>query len=126
MIIGAVAILMFGGYSRNITYGLQTDYVSSAATCRSSARITSYMAAATRPPTASRTTSEMIDVIEHDPVLAPMLKVVTPTLALGGIAGNFAAGVSRTALAPGSWSRTRTACATGTTTTSRSSCSRSR
>ena len=27
MVIGAVTILVFGGYSRNITYSLQTSYV---------------------------------------------------------------------------------------------------
>ena len=38
----------------------------------------------------------VIDIVKQDPVLAPMLAVVTPTLQFGGIAGNFAAGVSRT------------------------------
>ena len=27
MVVGAVTILLFGGYSRNITYGLQTGFV---------------------------------------------------------------------------------------------------
>ncbi len=43
----------------------------------------------------------IMDAVRHDPVLAPMLTVVTPTLSLGGIAGNFAAGVSRTVIATG-------------------------
>jgi putative ABC transport system permease protein len=38
----------------------------------------------------------LIDLVKRDPVLAPMLTVVTPTLQFGAIAGNFAAGVSRT------------------------------
>ena len=39
--------------------------------------------------------------LRADPVLEPMLAVVTPTLQFGGIAGNFAAGVSRTIYASG-------------------------
>ncbi|HEX8957306.1 MAG TPA: FtsX-like permease family protein, partial [Burkholderiaceae bacterium] len=44
---------------------------------------------------------KIIATIKADPELAPMLTVVTPTLQLGGIAGNFAAGVSRTVLGTG-------------------------
>ncbi len=43
----------------------------------------------------------MIDVVRADPVLSPMLTVVTPIMQLGGIAGNFSAGVSRTVLGVG-------------------------
>jgi putative ABC transport system permease protein len=43
----------------------------------------------------------VIDTLRKDPVLAPLLTVVTPTLEFGGIAGNFAAGVSRTVMANG-------------------------
>ena len=43
----------------------------------------------------------MIDVVARDPVLAPMLAVVTPTLSLGGIAGNFSEGLSRTIFGTG-------------------------
>jgi putative ABC transport system permease protein len=43
----------------------------------------------------------IIDAVQADPVLAPMLLVATPTLQLQGIAGNFDAGVSRTALGVG-------------------------
>jgi putative ABC transport system permease protein len=42
-----------------------------------------------------------MEVVRRDPILAPMLTVVTPTLQLGGIAGNFDAGVSRTVIATG-------------------------
>jgi putative ABC transport system permease protein len=44
---------------------------------------------------------DIIAAIKSDPVLAPMLVVVTPTLQFGGIAGNFAASVSRTVLVDG-------------------------
>jgi putative ABC transport system permease protein len=43
----------------------------------------------------------LIDRVNADPVLRPMLTVVTPKLNLGGIAGNFAAGVSKTVLVAG-------------------------
>jgi putative ABC transport system permease protein len=39
--------------------------------------------------------------VRQDPVLAPMLTVVTPSLQFGGIAGNFAASVSRTVFVNG-------------------------
>ena len=43
----------------------------------------------------------IIDVVQHDSELAPMLSMVTPTLQLGGLAGNFAAGISRSVFAVG-------------------------
>jgi putative ABC transport system permease protein len=50
---------------------------------------------------ALRDYDQVIDTLRKDPVLAPLLTVVTPTLEFGGIAGNFAAGVSRTIMANG-------------------------
>ena len=43
----------------------------------------------------------IVQVVKADPVLEPMLAVVTPTLEFGGIAGNSAAGVSRTVYVSG-------------------------
>ena len=44
---------------------------------------------------------KVIGVLVRDPLLASMLTVVTPTISLGGIAGNFSAGVSRTIMGSG-------------------------
>ncbi|MGZ5080172.1 MAG: hypothetical protein ACXWHZ_11910, partial [Usitatibacter sp.] len=101
MVIGAVTILLFGGYSRNITYGLQTGYVRYSGHLQIQRK--DYFLYGTGNPAAYGIEGyrHVIAVIANDPVLKPMLKVVTPTLTLGGIAGNFTAGVSRTVIGTG-------------------------
>jgi putative ABC transport system permease protein len=101
MIIGAHAVLLFGGYSRNITYGLQTDYVKYGGHLQ--LQRAGYYRYGSGNPAAYGIADyrQIIDAVKADRVLAPMVVVVTPTLQLQGIAGNFGAGVSRTALALG-------------------------
>ncbi len=101
MVIGAVTILVFGGYSRDITYGLQTGFVLRGGHLQVQRK--DYFLYGSGNPAAYGIADyqRVIDVIAHDPVLAPMTTVVTPTISLGGIAGNFAAGVSRTILGSG-------------------------
>ncbi len=101
MIVGASAILVFGGYSRDITYGLQTGYVQRSGHLQIQHK--DYFLYGSGNPTAYGIPdyAQVIAAIKADPVLAPMLTVVTPTLQLGGIAGNFAAGVSRTVIGSG-------------------------
>lgn len=101
MIVGAQSVLLFGGYSRDITYGLQTTYVQRNGHLQIQHK--DYFLYGGGNPAAYGIADyqRIIDVVEHDPVLAPMLTVVTPTLQLGGIAGNFAAGVSRTVIGNG-------------------------
>jgi putative ABC transport system permease protein len=101
LVVGAQAILMFGGYSRNIAYGLQTDYVQRGGHLQIQ-RLGYYLYGSGNPAAYGIADYErIIDTVRRDVVLAPMLAEVTPTLELGGIAGNFAVGVSRTALARG-------------------------
>ena len=101
MAIGAVTILVFGGYSRNITLSLQTSYVLRGGHLQIQRK--DYFLYGSGNPAAYGIADyqRVIDVVSHDPVLSPMLTVVTPTLTLGGIAGNFAAGVSRTVVGTG-------------------------
>ncbi|HJV63264.1 MAG TPA: FtsX-like permease family protein [Albitalea sp.] len=101
MIVGAHAVLLFGGYSRNITYGLQTDYVKVGGHLQ--IQRAGYYRYGSGDPAAYGIADyrAIIDAAKADPVLAPMLRVATPTLQLQGIAGNFGAGVSRTALGLG-------------------------
>jgi putative ABC transport system permease protein len=96
MTIGACAVLLFGGYSTNINYGLQTDYVQRSGHLQIQHK--DYFLYGNGNPAAYgiERYQQVIRAVRSDPVLAPMLKVVTPTMQLGGIAGNFAAGVSRT------------------------------
>ncbi len=101
MVIGAASILLFGGYSSNINYGLQTGYVQRSGHLQIQHK--DYFLYGSGNPAAYGIADyqHIIDLVKHDPVLAPMLTVVTPTLQLGGIAGNFAAGVSRTVIGTG-------------------------
>jgi len=102
IVVGAVAILLFGGYTRNIRYGLQMGFVRSSGHLQIQHK--DYFLYGSGNPAGYGITNyrHVMDLVRHDPVLAPMLTVVTPTLQLGGIAGNFAAGVSRTVIATGS------------------------
>ena len=99
--VGTVAILLFWGYSRQINYGLQTGFVRGSGHLQVQRK--DYFLYGSGNPAAYGIADyqRVMDIIRGDPVLAPMLTVVTPTLELGGLAGNFAAGVSRTVLASG-------------------------
>ncbi|TGN93657.1 ABC transporter permease [Burkholderia sp. USMB20] len=98
MIVGVSAILLFGGFSRDITLGLQTDFVQRSGHLQIQRQ--GYFLYGTGDPAAYgiRGYPALIERLRHDPQLAPLLQVVTPTLQFGGIAGNFAAGVSRTVM----------------------------
>ena len=99
--IGAVTILIFGGYSRDITYSLQTGYVLRGGHLQVQRK--DYFLYGTGNPAAYGIADykKVMDTIKRDAALAGMVTVVTPTISLGGIAGNFAAGVSRTVAGSG-------------------------
>lgn len=96
MILGLMAVLLFGGYIKAIAYGMQSDYV--ARTGHLQIQHKGYFLYGNGNPAAYGIGDyeSILAMVKSDPVLAPMLVVVTPTLQFGGIAGNFAAGVSRT------------------------------
>lgn len=101
MIVGLVAILIFGGYARNAIYATQTGYVQFHGHLQLQRK--GYFLYGSANPDAYGIAGyqRIIDVVKADPVLAPMLAVVTPSLRLSGIAGNFASGVSRSVVAVG-------------------------
>jgi putative ABC transport system permease protein len=101
MMVGAHAVLLFGGYSRNITYGLQTDYVKYGGHLQIQRQ--GYYRFGSGDPTGYSLAryEEMLQALRSDTTLAPMLVVTTPVLYLQGIAGHSEAGVSRTALGLG-------------------------
>jgi putative ABC transport system permease protein len=101
MVIGAITILIFGGFSRDITYGLQTGFVIRGGHLQIQRKDFFLYGSGNPAAYGIPDYKHVIDVVAHDPVLAPMLVVVTPTLSLGGIAGNFDAGVSRTVIGSG-------------------------
>lgn len=101
MIIGLVTILLFGGYSRNVIFAMQTGYVQLHGHLQIQRQDFFLVGSGNPAAYGIANYQAMIDVIKKDPVLAPMVTVVTPKLSLGGIAGNFAAGVSRNVFASG-------------------------
>ncbi|MBI5721330.1 MAG: ABC transporter permease [Burkholderiales bacterium] len=101
MTIGMVAILVFGGYSSDTRYMMQTGVVQQFGHLQ--IQRPNYFSEGGDNPTAYGIGSyrRIIDAVKHDPVLAPMLTVVTPSLQLGGVAGNFSTGSSRSVMASG-------------------------
>lgn len=101
MAIGLVAILLFGGYKSNVIYGIETGVVQQSGHLQIQHK--GYFAEGGDNPTAYGIDgyTRLIAAIKKDAILAPMLSTVTPSLQLGGLAGNFAAGVSRSVMASG-------------------------
>jgi putative ABC transport system permease protein len=101
IIVGVCAVLLFGGFSKDIMLGMQTDIV------RSSGHLqiqrSGYFAYGSGSPAryGIRDYQKVIDVLQADPELRRMARVITPTLELGGVAGNFEANASRTVYAQG-------------------------
>ena len=99
--IGSVAVLLFGGYSANIKYSMQTGYVRSGGHLQIQHK-DFYLYGSGNPGAYGIAEHErVIQALLADPVLKPLVVVATPTLQFGGIAGNYAAGVSRTVIGSG-------------------------
>jgi putative ABC transport system permease protein len=101
MSIGLVAILVFGGYRANISYGTETGLVQ--AWGHLEIQHKDYFREGSDNPSAYGIADyeQIMQTLQNDPVLAPMLTMVTPSLQLGGLAGNFSAGISRSVMAMG-------------------------
>jgi putative ABC transport system permease protein len=101
MAIGSTSILLFGGYSTNINYTMHTEYVQSGGHLQIQHR--DFYLYGSGNPTAYGIAdyTQIIAAIKNDEVLKDMVLVATPTLQFGGIAGNYAASVSRTIVGNG-------------------------
>lgn len=101
MVLGLVAVLLFGGYISEIKYAMRTGFVQESGHLQLQHK--GYFRFGSGNPTGYgiENYEKVIAIVRSDPVLAPLLAVVTPTLQFGGIAGNFAAGVSRTVFVQG-------------------------
>ncbi len=101
MIVGVVSMLIFGGYSRNAILATQTGYVQYQGHLQIQHK--GYFLFGSGNPVAYGISDyqRLIEVVKNDPVLKPMLVVITPTLRLNGIAGNFANGMSKSVVAAG-------------------------
>lgn len=99
--IGSASILVFGGYSANIKYIMKTGYVRNGGHLQIQHQ--DFYLYGSGNPTAYGISdyAKLMASIQADPSLKGMVAVVTPTLQFGGVAGNFAAGVSRTVIGTG-------------------------
>lgn len=93
--IGATAVLLFGGYSADIRYTLLTDYVQTGGHLQVQHK--DFFLFGNGNPTAYGLADygKVVQAVQRDPVLKDKVKVVSPVLQFGGLAGNYAAGVSR-------------------------------
>lgn len=101
MTVGTMALLLFGGFSRFITYGLQTGYVHHSGHLQ--LQRSGYFLYGSGDPLSYGISDyqQVVERVRRDPVLGPMIDVVTPTVDLSGIAGNPDGSASRTVLAHG-------------------------
>ena len=101
MAIGSVSILLFGGYSTNINYSMLTAYVQNGGHLQIQHR-DFYLYGSGNPTSYGIADyTKILTAIQNDDVLRGMVLVATPTLQFGGIAGNYAASVSRTIIGKG-------------------------
>lgn len=101
MAIGSTSILLFGGYSTNINNTMHTTYVQNGGHLQIQHR--DFFLYGSGNPTAYgiKDYDKIIAAILADDVLQKLVMVATPTLQFGGIAGNYAANVSRTVIGNG-------------------------
>ncbi len=101
---GVIAMVLFGGFMGNIISGFQTTTVQRTGhhTSRSiAAKLFRVRRRQSRRVGHSRLSSPVLQLIRDDPVLNPLLNVVTPTVTLFGIAGNYEIDTSKTFLGTG-------------------------
>lgn len=99
--VGAIAMVLFGGFVSTIILGFQTDVV------RGNGHLAVYrngyftFGSGNPAVWGMPAYKDVLKTIADDPVLAPLTRVVTPRVALFGIAGNFAVDASRTFMGTG-------------------------
>jgi putative ABC transport system permease protein len=94
--VGGIAMILFGEYNDFAFLGLQTQTVT--ASGHMSVFAKGYFEFGSGNPSGYSISNykRVIATIENDPELKPMLNVVTPTVSLFGIAGNFSVDASKT------------------------------
>jgi putative ABC transport system permease protein len=99
--VGAVGVVLFGEFVRFVTAGLETSAVDKVG--HLTVFRTGYFAYGAGNPAEYGIDDYpgVVDLIRRDPILAPRLNVVTPIVALAGIAGNFDLDASKTFLGTG-------------------------
>lgn len=101
IMMGGIAILLFGGFVSTILYGLQTDIIRKTGHLHVYQRNFFQYGAGNPGAWGIADYEAVIAAIKDDPELKAMVRVVTASQQLFGIAGHFAAGVSKTFLGQG-------------------------
>lgn len=101
MIIGMLALLLFGGFISSIYYGLQTGIVRGQGHLHIYPQ--GYLEYGSSRPTEYFIDDykNLINVLNNDKTIKQQLEVITPVVRLSGIAGNHAADTSKTFIASG-------------------------
>lgn len=99
--VGAIAVVLFGGYVSAIVYGLQTGMVQG--TGHLHVYRSGYFLYGSGNPSAYGIPGyrDVMRAILEDAELKPLVRVATPRMMLFGIAGNFADGASKTFMGVG-------------------------
>ena len=92
--VGGAAIVMFGGYVGATAKALQTDAVRQIGHLQIMSKGYLDFGRGNASRYAIRDYEPLLRQLRDDPVLAPMLTVVTPVLSIQGVAGNFASSTS--------------------------------
>lgn len=100
---GALALLLFGGFAAYIFAGLETNNVQRIGHLTVFRQSYFLLGAGNPAAYGIDRYRDVIELIERDPVVGPMINVITPTQSLVGIAGNFSGSVeaSKTFLGTG-------------------------
>jgi putative ABC transport system permease protein len=100
---GALALLLFGGFAAYIFAGLETNNVQRIGHLTVFREGYFLLGAGNPAAYGIDRYRDVIELIEGDPMLGPMINVITPTQSLVGIAGNFSGSVeaSKTFLGTG-------------------------
>ncbi|WP_085318117.1 ABC transporter permease [Derxia lacustris] len=99
--VGAAAVVIFGGYVAATIKAVRTETIRNSGHLTVAARGWLDFGRADAGRFALRDADAIVARLRADPVLAPMLAVVTPVLHVQGVAGNFAAGTSSNFIASG-------------------------
>jgi len=99
--VGAIALILFGEYIGYMARGMETGTVRAGG--HLSVFKAGYFEFGNGNPAGYSISGykKVMDLIKNDPVLKPMLTVVTPEVSVFGIAGNFAADTSKTFMGSG-------------------------
>lgn len=99
--IGTIALCLFGGFVNTVYHGVETGIVRSVGQLH--IHTTGYFDFGSGKPTEYDIENyhHIINLIQADTILSKLVRVVTPSLSVGGIAGNYAEQSSQTFIGTG-------------------------